>query len=1035
MDSTRRDDRVLPLPLPLPPPAASGPARLGPFRVERELARGGMGVVYAAFHEGLGRRVALKLLRAGQGADPEEVERFRFEAQAAARLKHPHIVGIHDVGRTADGWYLAMDLVEGESLQARIAREGALPPEEAARLLEVIARAVHYAHGRGILHRDLKPHNVLLDAQGAPHLADFGLAKDASRAEAGLTVTGQVLGTPAYMSPEQASGDPALVDRRSDVWGLGATLYAALTGRPPYEGASVVNIIAALSSRDPRPASRLRPGLDRDLETVVMTCLERDPARRYASAEAVAADLARWQRDEPLQARRAGPLTRLAKWTRRNRALALTVGGALTLVVATSAGAVAWVVWERAASSRATIAAARQQAEVHAGELARSANTGAALRTLQAAERWHALAPDDPAARAAHRDAALRLSDLARATRQWDLALAAADVARPLAPEAADDRRAGALAARDAEERAHVNAARAVLDRVARGEVEGEAARFDAAFELAQHASPATIALLVERLDALTALAVQGHLLAATEREASRVVCEVLGRIGRGLERVEDALVAHLDAVEDEAVALAAGRALVHLGTSRGVEAALAAVERFGRKSPVGAGLTRAMGRLPDLAALLPPSTDAAGSTLDRIGVLAAAGDLERARHEAATLAGQQPGNARGLHAVALVELLRGALDDAEAAATRALELDPTFAPALHVRGLARVRRGDLEAALGDALAAVELEPTLEHVRGLADVRAFRGEHREALELLDRLLTSAPTDLALRHVRVQLLLQTGEHRRALDDADAVLVALPHDAKARHARGRALMALGQVDEGLTELARAVEDAPSFFEGWADLGLARWEAARDLAGATSAWERALALRPESAVVWANRGHARLESGDLAGARADLDRALELDPTLAQARFERAGLRARGGDTAGALEDVDVVVAAQPGSSSAHLARGKLRLRLGNPTGAEADFARAIELAPGAPEAYTGRGAARLSRGDARAALDDLDRALAIHPTAADALATRGQVKLTLGDAAGAAADFERFLEVAPAHPRAGDVRRALEQLRSR
>jgi serine/threonine protein kinase len=255
-------------PAPSPPaarPTAATAQRLGPFVVERELARGGMGIVYVARHEQLGRRVALKVLKAGAWADPEEAERFRFEAQAAARLKHPSIVGLHEVGQQDGAWYLAMDLVEGPgSLHAILERDGPLEPRRAAKLVEGVARAVHYAHTRSVLHRDIKPHNVLIDADDAPHLTDFGLAKDIGAAEKGFTVTGQVLGTPAYMAPEQAVGDPALVDRRSDVYGLGAALYTCLVGHAPFRGHGVMDVLRKVIEEEPAAPSSLRSDLDRD---------------------------------------------------------------------------------------------------------------------------------------------------------------------------------------------------------------------------------------------------------------------------------------------------------------------------------------------------------------------------------------------------------------------------------------------------------------------------------------------------------------------------------------------------------------------------------------------------------------------------------------------------------------------------------------------------------------------------------------------------------------------------------------------------
>ncbi|MBX3471078.1 MAG: serine/threonine protein kinase, partial [Planctomycetes bacterium] len=299
-DTTRRNPPgyVLPLPLAAVPPAR----RVGGYELLAELGRGGMGSVWRARSLALGREVALKLLTAPD--DPELVERFQLEARAAARLRHPNVVGVHEVGQDGRTWFLALDLVEGESLRARVTRDGPLSPREAARVVEAIGRALHHAHGHGVVHRDVKPHNILIAADGTPLLADFGLAKDAGAD--GLTVTGQVLGTPAYMAPEQALGDLARVDRRADVYALGATLYEALTGAPPFAGATAMNILRQVIEDDPAPPSRRRPGLDRDLEAVVLKCLEKAPDARYDTAAQAADDLARWLRREPVAARRAG---------------------------------------------------------------------------------------------------------------------------------------------------------------------------------------------------------------------------------------------------------------------------------------------------------------------------------------------------------------------------------------------------------------------------------------------------------------------------------------------------------------------------------------------------------------------------------------------------------------------------------------------------------------------------------------------------------------------------------------------------------
>lgn len=371
------------------------PSRLGPYEMERELASGGMGVVWIARHTQLERRVALKLLRSA--SDSQLVERFQLEARAAARLKHANIVGILDVGQEQGFPYLAMDLVEGTDLKGRITKEGPLPCREAARIIEKISRAVYYAHTRSILHRDIKPHNVLLGADGEPLLTDFGLAKDVSQEAQGVTVSGQVMGTPSYMPPEQAEGRLDAVDRRSDVYSLGATLYEALSGKPPFEGATSLNVIVGVLHKDPVPPSRTRQGVDPDLETICLKCLEKEPERRYDSALALADDLARYQADEPILARPVGIFGRTFRRARRNRTVVSGFGLAAVLVLAVWAAMTVQVVRaEREARvARRDEQAQREEAEAAAESARREERKARRAEMVQTAraglERGYAL--------------------------------------------------------------------------------------------------------------------------------------------------------------------------------------------------------------------------------------------------------------------------------------------------------------------------------------------------------------------------------------------------------------------------------------------------------------------------------------------------------------------------------------------------------------------------------------------------------------------------------------------------------------------
>lgn len=313
-----------------------------------ELGRGGMGIVYRARQIALGRPVALKLIRSAEFATPAELVRFQNEAEAVARLDHPHIVPIYEVGQDQGLRFFSMKLVEGSSLDKKLAGFTS-DFAAAARLTALAAEAVHHAHQRGVLHRDLKPANILLDRQGKPHVTDFGLAR---RIDAGadLTQSGLPMGTPAYMSPEQARGDKGALTTATDVHGLGSILYALLTGRAPFTGSSLAETLDKVREAPAQPPSRLNRRVPRDLEVICLKCLEKDPERRYPSARALAEDLNRWLRAEPIHARPVNTATRTAMWCRRHP-LPAALTGLLVLAVVIGLAGVTWK-WREATMAR-----------------------------------------------------------------------------------------------------------------------------------------------------------------------------------------------------------------------------------------------------------------------------------------------------------------------------------------------------------------------------------------------------------------------------------------------------------------------------------------------------------------------------------------------------------------------------------------------------------------------------------------------------------------------------------------------------------
>ncbi|MSU50584.1 MAG: hypothetical protein EXS37_16105 [Opitutus sp.] len=357
----------------------------GDYELIDEIARGGMGVVYRARQTSLNRVVAVKMILTGRLANDEEVKRFLVEAEAAANLQHPHIVAIHEVGEHKGQHYFSMDFIEGENL-ADFAKTHALSALEVARLMKRLADAVHYAHQRGTLHRDLKPQNVLIDAQGEPHITDFGLAKKwhataaaaprpgvgnqatdgggpttdqeekrngissfpnaepqstTSAAEGGLTQTGAIMGSPSYMAPEQAAARPGEIGPPTDVYSLGAILYQLLTGQPPHRGGTALETIRLVVTEEPNAPRRLRADIPRDLETICLKCLEKRPERRYTTARLLAEELERFLNHEPIRARPVGSLRKIWSWAIRHPWF-IAVGAAGLLALSTGAAFNLW---------------------------------------------------------------------------------------------------------------------------------------------------------------------------------------------------------------------------------------------------------------------------------------------------------------------------------------------------------------------------------------------------------------------------------------------------------------------------------------------------------------------------------------------------------------------------------------------------------------------------------------------------------------------------------------------------------------------
>jgi serine/threonine protein kinase len=318
---------------------------LGDYELVEEIGRGGQGVVFRARQKSLNRTVALKLISLGQWASKAHVKRFRREAETAGNLDHPSIVPVYEVGERDGSCYFSMQFIEGGQLDEAV-RRAPMSIGQAAEFIAKVARTVHYAHEHGILHRDIKPGNILLDKNGEPHLTDFGLARLLDT-QSSVTRTIDVLGTPSYMAPEQAAGEHAKISKATDVYGLGAVLYQLLTGHPPFAGETSYQTIRLLLDTKPRQPRFWDRKIARDLCTICLKCLEKDPQRRYSSALALAEDLEHWLKHEPIRAKRSGFFTHTCRWVQRKPAISALIAALVALAAATG-----WNVWDTELISR-----------------------------------------------------------------------------------------------------------------------------------------------------------------------------------------------------------------------------------------------------------------------------------------------------------------------------------------------------------------------------------------------------------------------------------------------------------------------------------------------------------------------------------------------------------------------------------------------------------------------------------------------------------------------------------------------------------
>ncbi|MFH1227325.1 MAG: tetratricopeptide repeat protein [Planctomycetota bacterium] len=923
------------------------PTTFGKYTIEKKLGQGGMGAVYLAVDPALNRKVAIKIITS---KDEKLLERFQLESSAVARLKHPNIVQVYEVGvvslpSAAGGsarkqHYFTMDYIEGIPLDKLIRGKPKPSFQNIARIIQQVASALHYAHSQKLVHRDIKPANILIDNSGNAYLTDFGVAKQLSGLDRHLTMTGATVGTPSYMPPEQAMGEKGAIDQRSDIFSLGATLYHCLTGRLPFTGKEVYDVLNKVINEDPPLPSSIIRSIPEDLETICLKCLAKDKAKRYQTALELGQDIDSYLRGGQIDAQRTSPISKVLLKVKKNKTASLGIAGAILILI------IGLIISSTVSSFRTT-----SKLEEYRREANYYFNKSEYEKALASCEKALAILPEEPEMEGLKKKCLTLLEEKKKndkdAAEKSKTALEQARIItaknQALMEETEKRVKESAEKSKAIIEQAELRArAKTILDRAS------GASTPDQRIKIAQEA----LAIDPTFGDAYQII---GYAYKAKAAESGRSPDAYRELIDKAYEYFTKAI----EATPTLAYSYYE-RAMITAYTYNKLEDAISDFNKVLELDPNS-----------DIGWLAKGTVEYHQKNYDKAII---------SYNKAIEL---NPNLADAYSSRGSIYYDKGETDRAIRDYNKAIELNPNLATAYSNRGNAYGKKGEADKAMADYTKAIELNPNLaEAYSNRGNVYNNKGEADRAIKDFNKAIELDPNLATVYNNRGNAYNNKGDIEQALKDYNKAIELNPNLASPYANRGNIYNGKGEADRAIKDFSKAIELDPNLVEAYNNRGVT-YNSKGEADKAIKDFNKAIELDPNHADAYLGLGVAYKKKGEIDRAIKDYSKAIELNPNLAMAYSNRGNAYDNKGDTEQALKDYNKAIELNPKHATAYSNRGVAYGKKGELDRAIKDFNKSIELDPNFADTYKNRGYAYSLKKDYKKAIADGEQFLKLAP----------------------------------------------------